>query len=56
LTQLQGKRKAEWDHTAMIVLAVQRSGGNKNAQFKNPYAVDNNSAAEFKKFMKGQRK
>jgi hypothetical protein len=54
LDQLQGKRQRDWDHTAMIVLAVQRSAGIKNAQFTNPFVDNATAKSEFKKiFRKG---
>jgi len=56
LTQLRAARSAAWNHTGMIILALQRVNGNKTAQFSNPFDENPSSAKhEFRQFIKAQK-
>lgn len=55
LAMLRGKREAEWNHTATLVLVVQRAAGNKQAKFQNPFAVRGDPRDQFKKIFRGEK-
>lgn len=40
IQMVNGKRSAQWDHTAALILTVRKCAGDKNAKFDHPYIND----------------
>lgn len=41
---LHGKRESEWNHTAALMMLIQRVAGNKHARFCNPFGESNSNS------------
>lgn len=53
---LHGKREAEWNHTASLILVMQRVAGSKNAKFNNPYSAQGDDRQKLKDYFEKQKK